>query len=169
MDGGSDFEFKIKEASIKPQTEALARQLNAVPTGSCGLRGQWRRDTYHDITKTGGCKAMGLKIPIIEKDLLKIEIDQRVDALARPHLLLYLGQTDTEQRESSATYFRRPTSYQPPLIQCHVDPGYHVLTNELFPLVQALRMSPNEASNIGSKATAYLSALLAVYWSVTPN
>eukprot|EP00094_Tigriopus_californicus_P002228 TCALIF_02151-PA protein Name:"Similar to apcdd1 Protein APCDD1 (Xenopus tropicalis)" AED:0.11 eAED:0.11 QI:0/0.8/0.83/0.83/1/1/6/47/590 len=169
VDGGSNFEFKIKEASIKPQTESLARQLNAVPTGSCGSRGQWRLDDYQDITQTNGCKAMGLKIPIIEKDLLKIEIDQRANAFAKPHLLLYLGQTDTDQRESSSTYFTRPTSYQPPLIQCHIDPGYHILTNELFPLAQALRMSRNVANGIRSNVWIFLSTIIVNFWSVMPK
>ena len=34
MDGGTEYEFKIKQAVITPRTEALAHQLNTAPADS---------------------------------------------------------------------------------------------------------------------------------------
>ena len=69
VDGGTDYEFKIKQAVITPRTEALARQLNAAPEGTCGRRGHWAANASQDVTPTGGCQGMGLRIPLLEHDL----------------------------------------------------------------------------------------------------
>ena len=69
VDGGTDYEFKIKQAVITPRTEALAGQLNAAPKGTCGLRGRWAANASQDVTPTGGCQGMGLRIPLLEHDL----------------------------------------------------------------------------------------------------
>ena len=126
VDGGTNFEFKIKRAVITPHTTSLARQLNASPSSSCGQKGAWQQGVPQDVTPTGGCAGMGLKIPLLEYDLLKMESTHR-----GTNVLLFLGQTETERE--SAAFGKRPTSYQPALIQCHARPGYHILTNELFP------------------------------------
>lgn len=69
VDGGTDYEFKIKQAVITPRTQALARQLNAAPEGTCGRRGRWASNASQDVTPTGGCQGMGLRIPLLEHDL----------------------------------------------------------------------------------------------------
>lgn len=138
MDGGTNFEFKIKRAVITPHTASLARQLNASPSSSCGRKGAWQQGVPQDVTPTGGCAGMGLKIPLLEYDLLKMETTHR-----GTNVLLFLGQTETERE--SAAFGKRPTSYQPALIQCHARPGYHILTNELFPTKRASGKRPESA------------------------
>ena len=56
VDGATDYEFKIRRASIVPRTRAMAQQLNASPEGTCGRRGRWEKDVPQDITRTGGCE-----------------------------------------------------------------------------------------------------------------
>jgi hypothetical protein len=57
VDGGTDYEFKIKQAIITPLTSSLARQLNAAQRGTCGKKGEWRDGVAQDVTPTGGCQA----------------------------------------------------------------------------------------------------------------
>ena len=73
VDGGTEYEFKIKQAVITPRTEALARQLNAAPAGTCGRQGgrRWAANASQDVTPTGGCQGMGLRIPLLEHDLVR--------------------------------------------------------------------------------------------------
>ncbi len=54
---------------------------------------------FQDITPTGGCAALGLKLPLLERELLKTE-----EAPAPPNagggrgkMLLYLGQVREEE------------------------------------------------------------------------
>ena len=74
VDGGTEYEFKIKQAVITPRTEALARQLNAAPAGTCGRQGgrRWAANASQDVTPTGGCQGMGLRIPLLEHDLVRL-------------------------------------------------------------------------------------------------
>ena len=66
---------------------------------------------------------------------------------------------------------RRPTSYQPPLVQCHVDPGRHIVTNELFPMVSAMltaRADGNGGNAVASTAEILgLAVLLSVVGSIS--
>ena len=55
----------------------------------------------------------------------------------------------------------RPTSYQPPLVQCHSDPGYHVVTNEVLP-VEAMAVISAMAGKAASTASAKISLVVAV-------
>ena len=59
---------------------------------------------------------------------------------------------------------RRPTSYQPPLVQCHIDPGRHIVTNELFPVVSAMLTARGGCCSVATANTFILSvaAMLSV-------
>ena len=88
-------------------------------------------------------------------------------------LLLFLGQTQTHDLAAPATLGskrqKRPTSYQPPLVQCHVDPGRHIVTNELFPMVSAMLTARqgNGGGRVAAKADILgLAVLLSVMISV---
>ena len=143
---------KIKNAAIAAHAEHLAAQLNASTPGTCGRSGEWHVGESHDVTTTGGCLGLGLKIPLIEHDLLKMES-------SRPRgsdLLLYLGQTHT----TSSDVNRRPTSYQPGLVRCapgssspevevEVPAVTAVVNDDVFPLVQVAQLTQrrNDAPN----------------------
>ena len=134
VDGGTEYEFKIKQAIITAHTSLLAHQLNISAAGTCGRRGGWQAHVPMDVTPTGGCAGIGLKVPLLEHDLLKMSATRGHGSGGGGRLLLYLGQTETDPKH---IWKRRPTSYQPPLIQCHSNPGYHIVTNELFPMEMA--------------------------------
>ncbi len=166
VDGGTDYEFKIKQAIITPLTRGLASQLNAAPRDSCGRKGDWRKGVAQDVTPTGGCRGMGLKIPLLEHDLLKMETTRKTGS----EMLLYLGQTSTDapkerqkqQQPRGQRKRHRPTSYQPPLVQCHVDPGYHIATDDLFPMVTAMLTSERSAAATSYSSAFGMSCLLSI-------
>ena len=61
---------------------------------------------------------------------------------------------------------------QPPLVQCHVDPGRHIVTNELFPMVSAMltaRGDGNGGNVVAASAAEILglAVLLSVVGSVS--
>ena len=122
------------------------------------------------------------------KSLMKttpIQLKMETTPRSGKQLLLYLGQTQTHDLAAPATAAsgaaapggrgtrrpRRPTSYQPPLVQCHVDPGRHIVTNELFPMVSAMltaRGDGNGGNVVASAAEILgLAVLLSVVGSVS--
>ncbi|CAB4065662.1 unnamed protein product [Lepeophtheirus salmonis] len=138
--GGTNFDFKIKTAHLTPVAQSLANQLNHLPSGSCGIAGSWKVGVIQEVTSTGGCKGLGLTIPITELDLLKMESN-----LDGSRLLLSLGQTDTDavlHNHKKEQEGLRPTSYQPPLLQCRMFSDSSNPNNELFPVMSHLKSNP---------------------------
>jgi hypothetical protein len=119
---------------------------------------------YFDIRHPVLLQGMGLRIPLLEHDLLKMETTRRRGS----GLLLYLGQTQTDGvAMATTTAKKRPTSYQPPLVQCHADPGYHILTNELFPMAAAMLTSHQGSCAITTSSMSLVAAAAAgLLWTV---
>jgi hypothetical protein len=139
VDGATDYLFKIKTASVTAFTADLASQLSALPAGSCGGSGHsgwaWPVGVAQDVTGTRGCAALGLHLPLLERELMRMEPSRRGGGL-----LLYLGQTDTEPALPGAPH--RPTAFQRPLVQCGAeDRGFRIETNELFAVEAAMLRS----------------------------
>lgn len=149
VDGATNFDFKIRQAIITPHTNNLALQLNALPAHSCGLyEDGWQKGVSIDVTPTGGCSGLGLKVPQMELELLKLETKKMYN---NEHLFLYLGQIETdyvtnEKVRNGHIKSKRPSSYQPPLVQCHEDPGYHIMDSEIFPLIETARLRSDGVS-----------------------
>ncbi len=168
MEGGTDYDFKINRVRITPLTEHLAANLRATPTGTCGRAALWHAGAAQDITPTGGCAALGLKLPLLERELLKME-----ETPGRK-LLLYLGQIDTEANSSGggASFGRRPTSYQPPLVQCRQEDPWarSELPEELLPDIRAAALTGAAAKGAATPSmsvgaiTYQLPLLLAFSW-----
>ncbi|CAH1398189.1 unnamed protein product [Nezara viridula] len=83
-----------------------------------------------DVTPSQGCPALGITVPTTEHELVRLELDQS------GHALLYLGQS--EQRSNDRKL--RPTSFQPPLLQCNA-PELPPLTHFLNSFNGAARAS----------------------------
>ncbi|XP_053560689.1 protein APCDD1-like [Bombina bombina] len=116
VQGGTELMFKVSKAMVKPLNQGTLRMLNASKPGSCGETGSWGIGEEEDITATGGCDVLGIRLPHTEYELFKIEMD------SSGRRLLYMGERPTDGT-SPDTLSKRPTSYQPPLIQCAEEPA----------------------------------------------
>ena len=81
-----------------------------------------------DLTATLGCAPLGIVVPAVRYELLRVDVD------AWGQSLLYLGQPDTENQRGGPS--ERPTAYQPALVRCRgLPPPVPALA---FPGLQAL-------------------------------
>ncbi|KAK2151221.1 hypothetical protein LSH36_372g04089 [Paralvinella palmiformis] len=107
IDGAHQIDFQVLESRVKATDPEVVRSLNDPLTG-CGSR-QWLIDSEQDITAAGGCRALGIRLPHTEYELVRVE--------KRHHaLLLYFGQRPTFGAVFSP--WKRPTSFQNPLVKC---------------------------------------------------
>ncbi|KAF4529275.1 hypothetical protein B566_EDAN016985 [Ephemera danica] len=156
VQAGTELEFRVDSAALAVHDDGIVNALNTVQNGRCGSRNQWDIDELQDVTPTGGCEALGVTVPIIERELLKIDMDRTGNSL------LYLGQVDTERGGvDTGGDTVRPTAYQSPLVQCRSTEDVLILThhihrsmppsvamsNQLFPIPHA-RTAPNHVGKV---------------------
>ncbi|XP_053309330.1 protein APCDD1-like [Spea bombifrons] len=114
--GSTELVFKVSQARVRPLNHSILRMLNSSYPGSCGDSGNWTIGEEQDITGTGGCDVLGIRLPHTEYELFKTEQD------SGGRYLLYTGERPTDG-SSPDTPNKRPTSYQPPLLQCAGQPS----------------------------------------------
>uniref|UniRef100_UPI00398F5745 protein APCDD1-like n=1 Tax=Pristiophorus japonicus TaxID=55135 RepID=UPI00398F5745 len=110
-EGGTNFTFTTTRARVTPLDVAATSLLNASAAGSCGEAGSWSAGLDQDVTPTNGCRALGLRLPHTEYELVRLESDRA------GRRLLFLGERPTDGTSPSALC-KRATSYQAPLLQC---------------------------------------------------
>ncbi|XP_054714366.1 protein APCDD1-like [Uloborus diversus] len=116
----AQYDFQILDSTVTPEDQSFVSNMNGLPT--CRSKTLWKLGVAMNLTDFGGCKELGVQIPSIELDLVRFEHQ-------KPNVrYLFLGDVSEEQA--------RPTSFQPPLVQCS-DSRYadkNLLYNELRPL-----------------------------------
>ncbi|KAM4691994.1 protein APCDD1-like [Rhinophrynus dorsalis] len=114
--GGMDLVFTVSRARVIPLNQPIVWMLNTSRPGSCGENGKWEIGQEQDISSTGGCDVLGIRLPHTEYELFKTEQD------GSGRHLLFLGERPTDGTSPDKPE-KRPTSYQPPLIQCAEEPS----------------------------------------------
>lgn len=157
--GARDVDFKIEHATLTPEDNQFVDNLNGLDDDnnrSCSLDAKWRRDVPVNLTATSGCKALGVLVPSIELDLVKLEKHKSGDTM-----LLYLGQ--------AAENGSRPTSFQPPLLNCRSDETASKQEEEpdnfLRPMAQ-IQLLPKSGGVASSRTLLVLSNLFLISWVV---
>ena len=110
VDEAYNFDFKVIQVKIKPGDRQLVIRLNSEASGSCGKKGSWKIGEEQDITDTQGCRALGIVVPHVEYELVRMRKEHH-------KLMLYLGQRPSDGSQPNSRHLR-PTSFQPPLIKC---------------------------------------------------
>ncbi|XP_042864959.1 protein APCDD1-like [Penaeus japonicus] len=122
------YDFHVSRMVLTPDDSDLANALNSYKGKECGRPGSWETGKAQDITPTGGCQAVGVRVPVVEKEILRSGVNEDGG------MWLALGQTATTPIQVGG--LARPTSWGPQLVRCrHYSP--RDLDNNLQPMVGA--------------------------------
>lgn len=90
--------YKTTRVQLVPESRLTARNLRHAT--DCGPSHQWRKGKTVDVTSYGGCLPLGIQVPAVTKDILKLSDDD-----SNP--VLYTGDT-AESASNFPTFFRAP-------------------------------------------------------------
>jgi hypothetical protein len=107
MTGVSNIDFQIETASLTALDARVITEMRL--PGFCGV-GQWKVNVPKELATTNGCIYLGIFIPSVRFDVVKVEMDYQGS------WLLFLGQADTNNLPT--TMSDRPTAFQLPLVKC---------------------------------------------------
>lgn len=124
--GTTNIDFQIERASLTVLDERFIDEMRL--TGICG-RGEWEVNVPKELSPTKGCIQLGIVIPSVLHDIVKVEMDFKGSCL------LFLGQVETDSLYSTVT--ERPTAFQLPLVKCGDVASYSqglrdILTNSMY-------------------------------------
>nr|XP_045582954.1 protein APCDD1-like [Procambarus clarkii] len=121
-------DFIVSHLVMTPEDTDMANALNSYKGKECGRPGRWLPKKSQDVTSTGGCKAVGVRVPIVEKEIIRTGVDEMGG------MWLTLGQTPTTPRQMGDS--PRPTSWGPTLISCR-HYSSHDQDNSILPMMGA--------------------------------
>lgn len=105
MKGVSDIDFQIERALLTALDQRVITEMRL--PGVCGL-GEWKVNVPKELAMTNGCVSLGVFIPSVRFDVVKVEMDYQGS------WLLFLGQADTNNLPAD----ERPTAFQLPMVKC---------------------------------------------------
>nr|KAG5693103.1 hypothetical protein BaRGS_014053 [Batillaria attramentaria] len=110
ISGSKAYSFKTTRLKVTPRDVPTAENLNRYEGSECGRAGQWKVDKEQDVTNTAGCVTLGIRLPTLEQDLMRMEAVHR-------KLLLYVGQRSSDQ-PVRPYHVPPPSAFQSPLVKC---------------------------------------------------
>ncbi|KAJ8303546.1 hypothetical protein KUTeg_019942 [Tegillarca granosa] len=108
--GSTEFNFRVTRLKVTPKNKQTTDSLNYFNGHDCGMPKSWRINMQQDVTSTGGCLTLGITLPNVEFEIMKMEIRNR-------RIYLYIGKRPSDGH-SMRTPDRRPTAFQSPLVKC---------------------------------------------------
>ncbi|XP_033754236.1 protein APCDD1-like [Pecten maximus] len=109
IQGAKEYNFRLIRLKITPQNKQMVNTLRLYD-GHCGVRNAWKINEQQDVTSTGGCDVLGIILPNVEFEILRMVVSERQS-------LLYVGQW-TMNNIALRNKDSRPTSFQQPLVRC---------------------------------------------------
>ncbi|XP_066140277.1 protein APCDD1-like [Euwallacea fornicatus] len=110
----SSIDFYIEKASLTVLDSRMIYDLGL--SRHCGV-GEWEVNVPKELSTTGGCMQLGIFLPSVQYDVVKLEMDYKGSCL------LFLGQVDTDNVQLNDVT-KRPTAFQKPLVKCGEVPTY---------------------------------------------
>ena len=115
VDDAFQFDVKLSRMWVTPQDGRIVNLLNEdMGDDVCAQVGSWRAGARQDVTSTGGCAMLGLKVPVMAFELVRLEKEHH-------DTLLFMGQGHTirtQDLQEPSDLPLRSTSFQAPLVWC---------------------------------------------------
>ncbi|OWF48796.1 Protein APCDD1 [Mizuhopecten yessoensis] len=127
-----ELNFRLIRLKITPKNKQMVNTLRMYD-GHCGVRNAWKINEQQDVTSTGGCDVLGIILPNVEFEILRMVTSER-------QTLLYVGQW-TVNNVPHKNKELRPTSFQQPLVRCS-DSAPKVTSNRIEDLLSVDKHSP---------------------------
>lgn len=108
--GSKAYSFKTTRLKVTPHSVVTVNTLNTYLGKHCGQAGQWTRGREQDVTRTDGCVTLGIRLPSLEQDLMRMEAAHR-------KLLLYVSRRSSDH-PVRPYHVPPPAAFQPPLAKC---------------------------------------------------
>lgn len=108
--GAMDYNLRLIRLKITPRDHKTVEIMNFYYGDKCGIPKSWKVGVTQDVTSTNGCATLGIELPKVEFQLLKLDKEHHNERL-------FIGHRPTEGNDMSARE-KRPTSFQEPLIKC---------------------------------------------------
>lgn len=105
-----NIDLQIEKATLTLHSNRMIR--NSKNYRNCGSE-IWTKGIAQDISLTNGCVPLGIIVPSVQYDIIKIEMNYEGACL------LFLGQPDTDNLPR--TKMERPTAFDFPLVKCSED------------------------------------------------
>ncbi|XP_060063140.1 protein APCDD1-like [Ylistrum balloti] len=107
--GSKEYNFRLIRLKVTPKNKQMVNTLRLYD-GHCGVRNAWKINEQQDVTSTGGCDVLGIILPNVEFEILRMVVSEH-------QTLLYVGQW-TMNSHPIRSKQSRPTSFQQPLVRC---------------------------------------------------
>ena len=98
----STYTFNTTWARLRPRNDQAVTTLSEYSqseVNSCGLKELWKLGVWQDVSETGGCLAIGVRVPNMELQLIRLEASANDSNKA---VFLYVGDAHSKRMKPSA-------------------------------------------------------------------